>query len=60
MAVNAFQALAQVDPASAVAPLAATLETFASILATLGYQDQARNVLAQREQLQAAMRPVEE
>lgn len=59
-AVNAFQALAQVDPASAVAPLAATLETFASILATLGYHDQARNVLAQREQLQAAMRPVEE
>lgn len=59
-AVNAFQDLAKVDAASAIVPLAATLETFASILATLGYADQARNVLAQREQLQAAMRPVEE
>lgn len=59
-AVNAFQELAAVDPASAIVPLSATLETFASILATLGYTDQARNVLAQREQLQAAIRPVEE
>lgn len=59
-AVNAFQDLAKVDAASAIVPLAATLETFASILATLGYHDQARNVLAQREQLQAAMRPVEQ
>lgn len=59
-AVNAFQEVAQVDAASAVVPLAATLETFASILATLGYHDQARNVLAQREQLQSAMRPVED
>lgn len=59
-AVNAFQEVAKVDAASAVVPLAATLETFASILATLGYHDQARNVLAQREQLQTAMRPVEQ
>ncbi|MGE5478568.1 MAG: tetratricopeptide repeat protein [Bacteroidales bacterium] len=59
-AVNAFQEVAKVDAASAIVPLAATLETFASILATLGYTDQARNVLAQREQLQAAMRPVEQ
>ncbi|HLO77883.1 MAG TPA: hypothetical protein VK196_15615 [Magnetospirillum sp.] len=59
-AVNVFQAVAQVDAASVIVPLSATLETFASILATLGYHDQARNVLAQREQLQQAMRPVEE
>lgn len=59
-AVNVFQEVAEVDAASAIVPLAATLETFASILATLGYQDQARNVLAQREQLQSAMRPVQE
>lgn len=58
-AVNAFQEVAKVDAASAIVPLSATLETFASILATLGYADQARNVLAQREQLQAAMRPVD-
>lgn len=59
-AVNVFQEVAKVDAASAIVPLAATLETFASILATLGYADQARNVLAQREQLQSAMRPVEQ
>lgn len=58
-AVHAFQEVAKVDAASAIVPLAATLETFASILATLGYHDQARNVMAQREQLQSAMRPVE-
>lgn len=59
-AVNVFQEVAKVDAASTIVPLTATLETFASILATLGYSDQARNVLAQREQLQSAMRPVEE
>jgi tetratricopeptide (TPR) repeat protein len=59
-AVNTFQEVAKADPASAIVPLTATLETFASILATLGYVDQARNVLAQREHLQAAIRPVEE
>ncbi|MGE5514595.1 MAG: hypothetical protein ACM31D_02115 [Bacteroidota bacterium] len=59
-AVNVFQEVAKVDAASTIVPLSATLETFASILATLGYTDQARNVLAQREQLQSAMRPVEE
>ncbi len=58
-AVHAFQEVAKVDAARPLGPLAATLETFASILATLGYHDQARNVLAQREQLQSAVRPVE-
>lgn len=59
-AVNVFQEIAQADPASVVVPLVATLETFASILATLGYTEQARNVLTQRDELQATMKPVEE
>lgn len=59
-AVNVFQELAGKDPASVIVPLVATLETFASILATLGYTEQAQSVLAQREQLQAVLTPVEE
>jgi len=59
-AVNTFQEVAKVDAPSALVPLAATLETFASILATLGHDDQARNVLAQREQLMSVIKPVEE
>lgn len=59
-AVNVFQEVAQVDAVAAMVPLAATLGTFASILSTLGYDDQARNVLEQREQLQAALKQVEE
>lgn len=59
-AVNVFQEVAKVDADGAIAPLAATLETFAIILATLGHDEQASAVLAQREQLQAAMTPVED
>ncbi|HTH15430.1 MAG TPA: tetratricopeptide repeat protein [Magnetospirillum sp.] len=57
-AVNVFQEVAQVDPASAIGPLVATLDTFAAILTTLGYEGQAQEVLNQRDTLQAAMRPV--
>ncbi|MBX9633381.1 MAG: AP-2 family transcription factor, partial [Magnetospirillum sp.] len=59
-AVNAFQEVAKVDAPSAIVPLAATLETFAAILTSLGHDAQASNVLAQREQLMSAMTPVEE
>lgn len=59
-AVNAFQEVAKVDAPSAIVPLAATLETFAAILTTLGHDAQAANVLAQREQLMSVMTPVEE
>lgn len=54
-AINAFQAAAKTDASAAVKPLAATLETFASVLATLGHADQARAALAQREQLLASL-----
>jgi tetratricopeptide (TPR) repeat protein len=59
-AVNAFQEVAKVDAAATIVPLSATLETFAAILTTLGHDAQAKNVLAQREQLMSAMKPVEE
>lgn len=54
-AVNVFQEVAKVQPGDALVPLVATLETFASILATLGHTDQARTILAQREQLAAVL-----
>jgi tetratricopeptide (TPR) repeat protein len=59
-AVNTFQEVAKVDATSALMPLAGTLETFASILTSLGHDQQARNVLAQREQLMSVVKPVEE
>ncbi len=54
-AVEVFQDVAQNDPQAVIPSLAATLETFAAILSTLGHDSQATNVLAQREQLLAAM-----
>lgn len=59
-AINAFQAAARIDAAGAIMPLAATLETFASVLATLGHTDQARAALAQREQLLNSAAPAQE
>lgn len=50
-AVNLFQKVATTDAASAIAPLTVTLETFASILMALGHEEQARAVLAQRDEL---------
>lgn len=49
--VNVFQEVAKTKPAEALGPLVVTLETFASILNTLGHADQARTVLAQRDHL---------
>lgn len=57
-AVNVFQEVAKVDAASAIVPLAATLDTFAAILTTLGHHAQAQTVLAQRAQLMTAITPV--
>ena len=50
-AVGVFQDLAKVDPAGALEPLVPTLQTFASILNTLGHAEQAQTILAQREHL---------
>lgn len=50
-AVNVFQEVAHSNPGDAIAPLMSTLETFAAILTSLGHTDQARAILAQREQL---------
>lgn len=59
-AINAFQAAARIDAASAVLPLASTLETFASILNSLGHTEQARTALSQRDQLLASAKKIEE
>lgn len=59
-AVEEFQAVAKVDPGSALGPLVATLETFAAILAALGHVDAAKAILEQRDHMTAAMQPVEE
>ncbi|AVM72701.1 tetratricopeptide repeat protein [Magnetospirillum gryphiswaldense] len=50
-AVGVFQEQAKIDPASALGPLVPTLETFASILNTLGHTEQAQNILGQRDHL---------
>lgn len=57
-AVNVFQEVAKVNPGDALVPMLATLETFASILATLGHHEQARTILAQREQLLSVLEQV--
>lgn len=59
-AINAFQTAAKLDAAAAIMPLAATLETFAAILTSMGHAEQAQSALAQREQLLSAVTPVEE
>lgn len=54
-AVGVFQDLAKTDPAGALEPLVPTLQTFASILATLGHQEQAQTIMAQRDHLVSAL-----
>lgn len=50
-AINTFQEAALTDAAATIMPLAVTLETFAAILIGLGHLDQARTVIAQRDDL---------
>lgn len=50
-AVGVFQDLAKIDPVGALKPLVPTLETFASILTTLGHVEQARTILEQHDHL---------
>lgn len=58
-AVNVFQEIAKISPVTVIRPLTATLDTFASVLNALGYTDQARNVIAQRDELRNSLRPTE-
>ncbi|MGE5547078.1 MAG: hypothetical protein ACM33T_09280 [Solirubrobacterales bacterium] len=58
-AINLFQEAAQHNPADAVLPLTMTLEAFAAILKSLGHEDQAQSVLAQRDELMEIVRQVE-
>jgi len=54
-AVGVFQEIAKIDPSAALGPLVPTLETFASILNTLGHEEQAQSILAQRAQLMSVL-----
>lgn len=57
--VNVFQEVAKINPAEALVPMVATLETFAAILATLGHHEQAENILGQRAHLMEALEQIQ-
>lgn len=57
-AVNVFQEVAKINPAEAMVPMVATLETFAAILTTLGHGEQAENILGQRAHLMGVLEQI--
>lgn len=58
-AINLFQQVTEANAGDAVVPLLATLDTFAAILTSLGQDEQASAVLAQRDELIEVMRQIE-
>ncbi len=58
-AIKLYQDAAHINASDTVVPLAMTLETFANILASLGHEEQARTVMAQRDELLEIARQVE-